>query len=278
MGKVLLPPGTPLQLVLIGGDKAVKGADSLIMMPARQSPLWQVYVETSSQDNGDPQHAEIAQLRMISGNLLFNWMPNATPALADALKNCGILVFAQGQRQFVQFCRPRQADPLVLDMDNGASKVTLPLGSLPASGSLRVQITDRDDAFPPNALQPSDIIDVKPEGESDVTLVFTEPRLADFKIRIVADRTGQKLELKTTALYEIGDVQPTRITEPKLKVFKYNDLTPTTNEFNKKLPFLQEQFDKTRDGNPRKKDIGKSLDILKRGPLCSKRWMACTKP
>ena len=157
LGKVLLSPGMSLQLVLIGGDKAVKPSDSIIMIPVRQSPLWQVYVETASKENGDPTgQIEIAQLRIVAGNLLFNWMPNATSAYAEALKNCGILAFAQGQQQFVQLCRPRQAEPLVLDLDNGVAKVTLPIGSLPESGSLRVQITDRDAAaFPPMPCNPA---------------------------------------------------------------------------------------------------------------------------
>jgi serine/threonine protein kinase len=265
LGKVLLNPGASLQMLLIGGDKAIKGADSLVMVPSKQSPLWQVYLETASQDSGDPQHTEIAQFRLVAGNLLFKWMPKASAPVADALKYCGILAYAQGQRQLVQLCRPKQIDPLVVDLDSGVSRATLQLGAVPALANLRVQITDRDEAFPPNALQPSDNIDVKPEGESEVTLVFTEPRLADFKIRIAAEKSGQKLELKTTALYDIGDVQPTKITEPKTKVFKYADLTPALNEFNKKLPFLQAQFDKTSDGNPRKKDMAKGLEILKRG-------------
>ncbi len=240
LGKVLLSPGMNLQLVLIGGDKAVKGSDSIIMIPARQSQLWQIYVETTSKENGDPAgQIEIAQLRIIAGNLMFNWMPNVTSAYADTLDNCGILAFAQGQRQFVQLCRPRQVEPLLLDLDDGVAKVTLQIGSPPESGNLRVQITDRDGAFPPNALQPSDTLEIKPEGDSEITLAFTEQKFANFKVKITAEIIGQKLELKATAFYEIPQVQQNKITEPQLKLFKSNEALKMLNEFLKRQAGVQ---------------------------------------
>ncbi len=257
LGKVLLTPGATLQLILIGGEKAVKGGDSFIMIPARQSQLWRVYVETAPKANADPpQHTEIAQLKLDAENLVFDWMPNATPAYAEALKNCGILAFAQGQLQFVQLSRPRQAEPLVMDLDNGVAKVNMQMGSLPELGNLRVQITGRDEAFPPNTLQPSDILEVKTEGENEIMLVFTDQKLADFKVRISAEIIGQKLELKATPLYEIPGLQ--------LKTFKAKEALTTLNDINKKLPVIQAAFDKARDGSPRKTEAGKTIDQLKR--------------
>jgi hypothetical protein len=251
--------------VLIGGDKAVKASDSIIMIPTRQSPLWQIYVETASKENGDPTgQIEIAQLRIIAGNLMFNWMPNATSAYTEALKNCGIIAFAQGQEKFVQLCRPRQVDPLVLDLDNGVAKVTLPTGSPPESGSLRVQITDRDVLFPPNALQPSDTLEVKAEGESEITLAFTEEKYVNFKVKITAEMIGQKLELKATALYEILQVQLNKITEPQLKTFKSKEALNALNDFGNRQPKIQAAFDKAREGSPSKKEAGKNLDQLKK--------------
>jgi serine/threonine protein kinase len=265
LGKVVLAPGMTLQLVLIGGDKAVKSSDSIIMIPARQSQLWQVYAETASKENSDPpRQTEIAELRIVAGNLMFNWMPNVTAAYADALRNCGMLAFAQGQQQFVQLCRPRLAEPLVLDMDSGVAKVILPTGWPPESGSLRVQITDRDPVFPPNALQPSDTIEVKTEGESEITLAFTEEKFANFNVKITAEIAGQKLELKATAYYKISQVQMNKITEPQLKIFKSAEALSANNEFNKRQPVLQDTFDKAREGSARKKEAGKNLDLLKK--------------
>ncbi|MGA2797655.1 MAG: serine/threonine-protein kinase [Thermoguttaceae bacterium] len=258
LGKVPLPPGVTLQLVLIGGDKAVKASDSLIMIPARQSSLWQVYVETASKEDGDPTgHIEIAQFRIVAGNLMFNWIPNVTSVYAEALKNCGILAFAQGQQQFVQLCRPRLVEPLMLDMDTGVAKVALQMGTPPESGSLRVQITDRDPAvFPPNSLQPSDTIEVKTEGESEISLVFTEEKFANFNVKITAEIAGQKLELKATAMYEIPDQQ--------MKVFKSREALKTLNEFLKKQTSAQTTLNNPGVGSASKKAAGKTLDQLKK--------------
>jgi serine/threonine protein kinase len=265
LGRVLLPPDTALQLALIGGDKVLKGADSFIMIPARQSPFWQIYVETASKDNGNSQQQiEIAQLRLNAGNLAFNWMPNVAPAHAEALKNCGILAFVQGQLQFVQLCRPRQAEPLVMDLDSGVAKVNLQVESPPEPGNLRVQITDREGDFPPNALQPSDVLEVKTEGESEITLVFTEEKFANFKVKITAEIIGQKLELKATAMYEIPQVQLNKITEPQLKLFKAKEALAVAIDFNKRLPVIQDTYDKAREGSARKKEAGKALDLLKK--------------
>ena len=112
-------------------------------------------------------------------------------------------------------------------------------------------------------MQPSDTIEVKTEGESEVTLSFTDPKLANFKVRITAEITGQKLELKATALYEIPQVQSNKITDPQLKIFKSNEALTALNDFNR-LPKIQAAFDKARDGSPRKKEVGKTLDQLKR--------------
>jgi hypothetical protein len=195
---------------------------------------------------------------------MFNWMPNATSAHAEALKNCGILAFVQGQQQFVQLCRPRLVEPLVLDLDNGVAKVDLPIGSPPESGSLRVQITDRDAAFPPNALQPSDTLEVKTEGESEIMLVFTEEKFANFKVKITAEMIGQKLELKATAMYEIPQVQLNKITEPQLKIFKAKEALALALDFNKRLPVIQNSYDKASNGSARQKESGRALDLLKK--------------
>ncbi len=50
LGTVLLPPNAILQLGLIGGIKAVKGTDSIIMQnsPGAGQQLWQIYVEISA--------------------------------------------------------------------------------------------------------------------------------------------------------------------------------------------------------------------------------------
>jgi len=259
LGRVFLPPGASLQLVLIGGDKAFRGADSFIMIPARQSPFWQIYVETASKNNGNsPQQTEIAQLRLNAGNLVFNWMPDVTPAYAEALKNCGILAFVQGQRQFVQLCHPRQVEPIVMDLDSGVAKVSLQMESPPESGNLRVQIIHLEGDFPPNALQPSDVLEVKTEDESEITLVFTVQKFANFKVKITAEMSDQKLELKATAIYEIPGPGS------QMKTFKAQEALAALNDFAKKQAGIQPTFDNSPEGSARKKAAGKILDQLKK--------------
>jgi serine/threonine protein kinase len=264
LGKILLSPGKTLQLVLLGGEKPVKGADFLIMKAVPKTQFWQVYVETASQDKGDPQHIEIAQFRLSAGNLLFNWMPGATPALAEALKNCGIIAFAEGQRQFVQLCRPRQVEPLVIDLDNGGAKTSLPLGSANVSGNLRVQITDRDENFPSNALDPSDTMEVKTESENEIMLVFSDPRFEDFKIRITTEIIGQKLELRAAGIYQVPQLQGNKILDPQWKIFKPEEALTLQNALKKKQLNLQDQYDKLKEGAAAKKTVGKTLDMVKK--------------
>jgi hypothetical protein len=262
LGKIVLPPGETLQLVLLGGVKALKNADSISMqnnlnIPAGQSPLWRIYADTASQENGDPpKRIEIAQLKISGGNLIFNWMPGATSDYAEALKKCGVLAYVQDQQQFVQLCRPRQAEPLVLDLDKGVSEVNLQVGSPPELGNLRVQITDRVGAFPPNLLQPSDILEVQSEGESETTMIFTDPKFANFKVRITAEMNGQKLDLKATAIYEISGQDP--------KMFKANDALKLLNNLLRQQGPIQKTFENAPEGNPRKKEAAKKLDQMKK--------------
>jgi serine/threonine protein kinase len=261
LGKVLLPKDASLQLVLIGGVKAVKNTDSIVMkndISARQSPLWQIYVETASnkQNKDTPRRIEIARMKLTDGNLLFTWMPGATSDYAEALKKCGMLAFLSGQRQFVQLCRPRLVEPLALDMDKGIADVSLSMESLPELGKLRVQIKNREGALPPNTLQPSDILEVPSEGESDTAIIFTDPKFAYFKVKITAEMNGQKLDLKATAIYEFPGQDP--------KTFKANDALKLLNNLLRQQGPLQKTFDNAPDGSQRKREAARKLDPLKK--------------
>ena len=264
LGTVQLPQGVSLQLVLIGGAKAVKGTDSIVMKKSSsdgQAAVWKIFVETATEENSDPyQPIEIAQLRLNGENLQFAWKHDVTPVHAEGLKKCGVLAFAQGQRRFVQLCRPRQAKPLVLDFDKtekNAGKVSIQLESLPDVHNLGVQITDREGPFPPNALRPSDTLEILPEGKSEITMFFIEEKFANFTVKIIAELVGKKLELETTAFYEIPGQQ-------QIKVFKPNEAQELATKFTKQQNSLEASFAKLPDGTPRKAEAGRRLEQLRK--------------
>ncbi len=135
-------------------------------------------------------------------------MPDVTPAYAEALKKCGLLASVRGQHQFVQLCRPIATKPLLLDLDKNVSEANLQFESLADLHDLFVQITEREGPFPENTLQPSDILEVQSESNGKITLVFTDPKFADFNLKITAEIVkGQKLDIKATAFYKVPGLQ-----------------------------------------------------------------------
>ena len=257
LGAVAMPSGATLQLVLFGGENALKNNDSIVIK--NNAPLWKINVETPSEDeNSEPsKQIEIAQLKLSEGKLQFSWIPGVTPAIADCLSNCGLLAFVQGQQKFVQLRRMRQIKPIELDLEKGPIKVSLPIEPMPDPRNLRVQITDREGAFPPNALHPSDILEITPDEKSEITIDFTEPKYQNFKVKLTAEIKGQKLDIEASAFYEIPELQP-------LKPFKVKEAENLLNNLTMQQARVQARFDSAAEGSQTKKAAAKTLQQLKK--------------
>jgi serine/threonine protein kinase len=254
LGTILLPPSVPLQLILFGGDQAVKGTDNICIQ--NDSSIWRIYVESTQIANGDtPKQTDIAQLKFEEGKLLFNWVPGVTSIQADSLKNCGLLALVQGQQKFIQLCKPQLAEPLILDLDKGVAKLTLPFDALPNHENLRVQITERDSIFPPNSLQPSDILELSSDEYNQTSMIFANPKLASFKVIISSKIKDQKLDLETTAYWELP--------AQAQKIFRAAEAEKQLGILTRRQQTLQSKLDTLPENSPARKEAEKNLPQVK---------------
>ncbi|HEY4759358.1 MAG TPA: hypothetical protein VIH42_02130, partial [Thermoguttaceae bacterium] len=268
LGQVHLPQGTTMQIVLIGGSESLKGPDFIIMRQDPDAQLWYFYYGNVSQEAGKPtkyKQYEIAQMTLQGENLLFNWMPDVTPATAESLKRCGLLAAVLGEEHFILFARAREAKPLVIDMDKGSSKESFSFifDATPELSSLRLQILDREGAFPPNELKPSDIIEAKFEGISETNLVFTDEKLSDFKVKITLEVKGQRLDLEAVPIYSIPG-------QSHARTFKAKEVQEKVSQLLKQQNRIKSTLDELPNNSPRKitlapqlEQVNKSIEFFK---------------
>jgi hypothetical protein len=74
---------------------------------------------------------------------------------------------------------------------------------MPEIGNLRIQIIDREGSFPPNALQPSDVVEVG--NKSKLTIVFPDVNLNldYFKIEFSNEVKGSNLNIEVDPLVDL---------------------------------------------------------------------------
>ncbi len=260
LGLVHLPSGAALALKLVGGDKVMKGIGSLVMEEDTSGgppQNWHIYFESIPQDSSmNPvRRPEIAQLTFNENKLIFRWLPRVTPTYAtyaEALKKCGILFMVEGDEQFMQLSRPQQANPLELDLETGVAEVNLQSKMLTEAHNVRVQILDREGAFPRSELDPGNILDPKSESKSETYLVFPDKKY--FKVKISASLKARRLDIKASAIYDLPNQQ-------SQKTFTSNELYKLENQHLEKQKETQK---KLADDNSRKAELAPQLEELKK--------------
>jgi serine/threonine protein kinase len=260
LGLVHLPGNAPLRLKLIGGEKIFRGADSLVMQSdgsSQRPSLWRIYFEGNSPERGDPANRnEIGRLALDGEKLTFRWLPEATHIPADALRRCGVLAAVENEEQFVQFCRPRPAKPLLLDLERGVARVSLQSELMSEASNPRLQILEREGDFPPNDLQPSDLLEIVHDEKSKIYLEFLEKKYANLNVEISCELKGQNLEIEATVYYLIPG-------QSQQKLFRAKELLDLSNSVSRRLYMRQNEYDRLPDNAPRKAILAAQLQQQK---------------
>jgi hypothetical protein len=167
--------------------------------------------------------------------LFFEWVPIVTPAQANSLRNCGLLISAGEAEHFVQLRAPKAADPLKLNLDlkDRGVRVSLQLETPPPASRLRLKLLDLNEPFPASNFDPGEPIGPK----NKIDIVFTEEKYAIFSIRTVfLDVSKTNLILETCAFLKPSDQTSTS----KLDIFRIGAAE-------KSLTQLQDRFTRLKD-------------------------------
>ena len=142
IGKISSGAGVGWQLYLLGGETALRKSRTFVLEQKEKNAAktsWLVQLETAS-SSGDPAREEMARIWRDSNALQFQWAEKA-PSSANYLRNCILQVRVEGESKYVTLTKPKQVEPVPIDLERGTVNATVPVKWLPGGGSLRVEIT-----------------------------------------------------------------------------------------------------------------------------------------
>lgn len=219
IGKVFTAPDSSWRLGLHGGDNALPSARQTIRQfvlheketaPAKAS--WGVQLDEMSIDGG-AKHNDVATFWREGDTLKFQWAPGAQADSANYLRNCVLEVRADGKTVNLPMAKPKVAEPLVIDLHKGVTRLNIPVDFLPDAAKLRVEIT-KVDGRQGYLLEPSE----PAEPKTPISLSYVrkdrdgnEPEKMEFQIRCNARATALGLELN-------GNLTTTQAKGPRVKV------------------------------------------------------------
>ncbi len=134
------------QLILLGGGTAFRKGNTFVLteVPGPDgSPYWPVVLE-SQPVAGKAEKEQVGRFFREGPRLYFQWAKEAPSPAANYLRNCLLQVRAGGQSRYVQLRTTVRGEGPVLDLDRGASTVSLSAKYLPQEEFLRWELVSID--------------------------------------------------------------------------------------------------------------------------------------
>lgn len=204
LAKIDSGPEVDWQLLLLGGENVLRSTRQLNRKfvlqrkpPEAASASWTIQIEDTP-SSGDPTRTDVAGISRDKNTLMFQWARGADPTRANYVCNCVLQVRVAGQSRCLPLVKPKQVEPLVVDLYQSTTKTTIPLDWLPDAGKLRVEIS-RVEGRKGHTLDPPEPSPPKtPIGLSFVRKDRhgNEPDKVAFRFTCTARRTGLNVELK----------------------------------------------------------------------------------
>lgn len=146
LGRVELANETPLDITLLGGSEAIRGARRFVLQEDQQDESarrWTISLRSeSTQDAFEP----VAALALEDSALVLRWAAEVNPLDAAYLSNCLLRLTAGGKSHTVALRTVQPANAIPLSLVRGISTGTIPFRGLPEAEKLRLEI------YPPEEL------------------------------------------------------------------------------------------------------------------------------
>jgi len=252
LGTLQLEPNAVCIVELKGGKDAVPGNRHLALDREQGNNAWLIRLDADDKPNADDQGTDLARLWLEEQTLKFQWLSGAGRARGNCLRNCGLLVGVDQQSHWLPLSPPKAVDPLVLDLDGGVARISLPTAEwMPKIGTLRLQITGLEGPFPQHTLKPADGI----SENGRVEVLFSGEKLPGVRLQVALVGRGRAASAEVTALYQLADrVQ---------RQFKAMEAVRLSGEFYVLQNRWQSTLDKLSEQDPRRPDARRQVDLLK---------------
>jgi len=256
LGKIHAGAKAAWKLTLLGGREALKsGRRFLIERKDSQDgkPTWLVRLEGAG--SADPQTpAEVARIWLEKDLLMFRWLDGAAGVPADHLRNCLLEVGVDKKTHPLRLAPSSKAEPLVVDLDRGVTKSTLPIKQLPAPDALRLEITALEGAFPQYTFDPDSTI--RPGGQTEIR--FDAEHLRELRFRLAFTVKGRAARLEMFSTYQPADKKRPRPLR-KADVERLSQMARTARAMQRNLIT---QLHALKAGDTRRTSVQKQLDAL----------------
>ncbi len=148
LGPVGLPADRTLYITLNGGENATRSQQTFTLQNANNKTdekNWDIIMSRQ----GEPDLV-VARLHRDPENLTFEWAAEAaTQTAAACLTNCLLQLNAGSDQRFISLRAPLEIDPVVLDLEKGAT-FKFALENIPSAEHIRAELVGLDPAMFPN--------------------------------------------------------------------------------------------------------------------------------
>jgi len=241
LGQVHLTSATALDIQLLGGKDAIRGNQQFQIehdAAAGAGAAWLLRFGPKDAAVANTSRTDVARLWLDGDALKLQWLEGAGRVRANHLRNCGLQISVDGQSRWLALNRAQRVEPLLLDLDRGVSRVTLPpLEWSPDPALLRLQLTDLEGPFPKHEFRPGSTIPAK--GGTDILLAADK----DLKVslRVVFDARGRMARIDMFPAYQLVGQQP--------QALKYKEAAASAGKAFALLQKLKNSVDSIKDNN-----------------------------
>jgi hypothetical protein len=257
LGKLALSPESKVALELVGGREAAQPPGFFSMEYDAGKDYWAVFLHSQPGAAGI-QPTAIARIALQQHTLFFQWAQGAPRERANGLLNCGLRIVVDGRSHFLPLGRPREVEPVVLNLDAGVGRASLPADWLPPAGTLRFEVLRLDGGFPEPKFKPGNT--AAPGQQIDVTFDAKDFPKVWLQIGFVVEPRPM-VEVTANVDFQWGNTPPgpfkakdvaavlRRMAEEQQNKKFDLDLTPAgdhaaKNTISKQLQTLTEEIDK----------------------------------
>lgn len=134
------PSNVNWQMLLVGGDKVLKGGRTFVLARTEsdvEKAAWSI--ELSGNASGVQE--KIARVWRQGENLRFQWNDEAPETSANYLRNCFLQVRVSGESRYLALTEPVRAEPIQLDLLRGQNNASVAIKFAPDDDMLRLKFT-----------------------------------------------------------------------------------------------------------------------------------------
>ena len=206
LGKLHLEGQAKLQIELVGGDRVGKGIGKYSIQEdpnAVGGQAWNI-----GRNESHNKTAPVARLRIKDQDLRFDWA-QTTPAWSAPLRNCGVNITVGEAKRFVQFRLPKNADPLVLELDKVPPTVHVRVDNPPDADRIKLRIPELKSPFPANDVKLEVAVS---QTKRKIEIVFTDPANSAFSIHLFYDAAkGNTVDLEAWGVLAANSKKPFKL-------------------------------------------------------------------